>query len=56
MYVSHEQSQSTKKLSLISLSPSVKPTAEGHNLAGVTDGGSRGLDSQGFDVLNNLVS
>jgi hypothetical protein len=39
MHVSHEQSQSTKKLSLISLSPSFKPTAEGHNLVGVTDGG-----------------
>jgi hypothetical protein len=58
MHVSQEQSQSTKKLSLISLS--IKLTAEGHNLTGVTDGGyelrSRGPANQGFDVLDNLVS
>jgi hypothetical protein len=60
MHVSQEQSQLTKKLSLISLSPSIKPTAEGNNLAGVMDGGyklrSRGPASQGCDVLDNLVS
>ena len=42
------------------LSFSLKPTAEGHNLAGVTDGGyelrSRGPSSQGFEALDNLVS
>ena len=42
------------------LSFSLKPTAEGHNLAGVTDGGyelrSRGPASQGFEALDNLVS
>jgi hypothetical protein len=59
MHVSQEQSESTKKLSLISLSLSVKSTAEGHNLAGVTDDGyelrSRGPASQGFDVLDSVL-
>ena len=45
----------SRKLSLISLSL-YKPTAEGHNLAGVTDGGyelrSRGPASQGFEALD----
>jgi hypothetical protein len=37
---------------------SLKPTAEGHNLAGVTDGGyelrSRGPASQGFEALDSF--
>jgi len=40
------------------LSSSLKPTAEGHNLAGVTDGGyelrSRGPASQGFEALDKF--
>ena len=40
------------------LSFSLKPTAEGHNLAGVTDGGyelrSRGPASQGFEALDRF--